>query len=148
MDTSEPSRSWHLGPLHARRLQDLVALGIMPATAAGLLAFAHTNRPAWGMLVAISILVVSQLVSRTRYPLHLMPVARLAICGLIPLLGALVAWAASLFVGVGSLGDSLIPAVMGALPLTVLGGWVRGAQQGDGRGTDSRLPTVRMDLRR
>ena len=125
MSASEPSRSWRLGPLHARRLQDLVALGIVPATAAGLLAFAHTNRLAWGMLVAISILVVSQLVSRTRYPLHLMPVARLAICGLTPLLGALVAWAASLFVGVGSLGDSLIPAVIGALPLTMLGCWVK-----------------------
>ena len=90
---------------------DLVALGIVPAAAAGLLAFAHTNRPYWGGMVAICILVVSQLVSRTRYPLHLMPVARLAVCGLIPFLGGLLAWAVALSVGTGSLGDSLIPAV-------------------------------------
>jgi exopolysaccharide biosynthesis polyprenyl glycosylphosphotransferase len=125
MSASEQSRFWHLGPLNARRLLDLVALGIAPAAAAGLLAFAHTNRPSWGVLVAISILVANQLVSRTRYPLHLMPLARLATCGLTPLLGALLAWAASLFVGVGSLGDSLIPAVMGALPVAALGCWVK-----------------------
>jgi exopolysaccharide biosynthesis polyprenyl glycosylphosphotransferase len=125
MSASEQSRFSHMGPLNARRLLDLVALGIAPAAAAGLLAFAHTNRPSWGVLVAISILVANQLVSRTRYPLHLMPMARLATCGLTPLLGALLAWAASLFVGVGSLGDSLIPAVMGAVPVAALGCWLK-----------------------
>jgi exopolysaccharide biosynthesis polyprenyl glycosylphosphotransferase len=125
MSASEQSRFSHLGPLNARRLLDLVAIGIAPAAAAGLLAFAHTNRPSWGVLVAISILVANQLVNRTRYPLHLMPMARLATCGLTPLLGALLAWAASLFVGVGSLGDSLIPAVMGAVPVAVLGCWLK-----------------------
>jgi exopolysaccharide biosynthesis polyprenyl glycosylphosphotransferase len=125
MSASERSRFWHLGSLNARRLLDLVALGVAPAAAAGLVAFAHTDRPSWGVLVAISILVVNQLVSRTRYPLHLMPIARLATCGLTPLLGALLAWAASLFVGVGSLGDSLIPAVMGALPVAALGCWLK-----------------------
>lgn len=125
MSASEQSRFWQLGPLNARRLLDLVALGIAPAAAAGLLAFGHTNRPSWGALVAISILVVNQLVSRTRYPLHLMPIARLATCFLTPLLGALLAWAVSLFVGVGSLGDSLIPAVMGALPVAALGCWIK-----------------------
>jgi exopolysaccharide biosynthesis polyprenyl glycosylphosphotransferase len=125
MSASERLRSWHLGPLDARRLLDLVALGIAPAAAAGLLAFAHTNRLYWGVLVAVSILVVNQLVSRTRYPLHLMPIARLATCGLAPLLGVLLAWAAALSVGVGSLGDSLIPAVVGALPVAALGCWVK-----------------------
>jgi len=125
MSAPEQSRFWHLGPLNARRALDLVALGVAPAAVAGLLAFGHTNRPSWGVLVAISILVVNQLVSRTRYPLHLMPIARLATCGLTPLLGALLAWAVSLFMGVGSLGDSLIPAVMGALPMSALGCWVK-----------------------
>jgi len=121
MSAPEQSRFWHLGTLDALRVLDLVALGVAPATVAGLLAFGHTNRPSWGVIVAISILAVSQLISRTRYPLHLMPIARLAICGLTPLLGALVAWVAFLFLGVGSLGDSLIPAVMGALPVAAVG---------------------------
>ncbi len=125
MSAPEQSRLFDLGPLNARRLLDLVALGVAPAAAAGLVAFVHTNRPSWGVLVAISIMGVRQLVSRTRYPLHLLPVARLATCGLTTMLGALVAWAASLFVGVGSLGDSLIPAVMGALPVAALGCWVK-----------------------
>jgi exopolysaccharide biosynthesis polyprenyl glycosylphosphotransferase len=121
MSASEHPPSWHLGPRRARRLLDLVALGIAPAAVAGLLALGHTGRPSWGVFVAFSILAVHQLVSRTRYPLHLMPVARLAACALSPLLGALVAWAAFRFVGVASLGDSLIPAVMGALPVSALG---------------------------
>jgi exopolysaccharide biosynthesis polyprenyl glycosylphosphotransferase len=100
---------------------DLVALGIAPAAVAGLLAFGHTSRPSWGVFVAFSILAVHQLISRNRYPLHLMPVARLVACTLTPLLGALLAWAAFSFVGVSSLGDSLIPAVMGALPVSALG---------------------------
>ncbi|MEK6326260.1 MAG: sugar transferase [Actinomycetota bacterium] len=126
LDThTEQPRSWQLGVLNARRVLDLVALGIVPSAAAGLLAFAHTNRPYWGGVVAICILVASQLVSRTRYPLHLMPVARLAMCGMAPFLGALVAWAVALSTGMGSLGDSLIPAVAGAVPLAALGCWVR-----------------------
>lgn len=125
MSAAEHFRSWRLGALNARRLLDVVALGIAPAAAAGLLAFAHTNRPYWGALVAISTLVVYQLLSRTRYPLHLMPIARLAGCGLTPLLGCLLAWAAALAIGVGSLGDSLIPAVIGALPVGALGYWIR-----------------------
>ena len=119
-------RSRHLGALSARRLLDLIALGIVPATAAGVLAFAHSGRPYWGLVVAVSILVANQLVSRTRYPLHLMPIARFATCVLSPLLGALLAWAAALSTGMGSLGDSLVPAVMGALPLAAFGCWIRG----------------------
>jgi exopolysaccharide biosynthesis polyprenyl glycosylphosphotransferase len=102
-----------------------VALGIAPAVVAGLLAFGHTNRASWGIVIAISILAVNQLVSRTRYPLHLMPVARLAACGLTPVVGALVAWASFRFVGAASLGDSLVPALLGALPVSALGFWVK-----------------------
>src|ERR671925_71209 len=125
MSGPEQSRSWQLRPLGARRLLDLVALGIAPAAAAGLLAFSHSHRPWWGVVVAVFILVVSQLISRTRYPLHLMPIARLATYCLTPLLGALLAWAAALSTGMGSLGDSLIPAVVGAVPLAAIGCWVR-----------------------
>jgi exopolysaccharide biosynthesis polyprenyl glycosylphosphotransferase len=120
------SRSWCLRVLTARRLLDLVALGIAPAAAAGLLAFAHTRHPAWGVAVAISILVVNQVISRTRYPLHLMPVTRLITCGLTPLLGVLLAWVAASSLGAGSLGGSLIPAVAGALLIAALGYWVKG----------------------
>jgi exopolysaccharide biosynthesis polyprenyl glycosylphosphotransferase len=109
-----------------RRLLDLLALGIAPAAAGGLLAYAHTNRLGWGALVALSILAVSQLFGQTRYPLHLMPVARLAGSALSALAGALLAWAAGLAMGVGSLGDSLIPAALGASAVAVLGFWVRG----------------------
>jgi exopolysaccharide biosynthesis polyprenyl glycosylphosphotransferase len=125
MSGPEQSRSWQLRPLGARRLLDLVALGIAPAAAAGLLAFSHSHRPWWGVVVATFILVVGQLVSRTRYPLHLMPIARLATCCLTPLLGVLLAWAVALSTGMGSLGDSLIPAVVGAVPLAAIGCWVR-----------------------
>jgi exopolysaccharide biosynthesis polyprenyl glycosylphosphotransferase len=125
MSTPERPRSWPLGPLGARRLLELIAFGIVPATAAGLLAFAHSGRPYWGMVVAVSILVASHLVSRTRYPLHLMPIARLGICCMTPLVGAMLAWAAALSTGMGSLGDSLIPAVLGAVPLAAFGCWVR-----------------------
>ena len=112
--------------LAARRLLDLVALGVAPAVAGGLLAFGHSRHPAWGVAVAISILVVNQLVSRTRYPLHLMPVTRLVTCALTPLLGVLLAWAAVSSLGAGSLGGSLVPAVGGALLVAALGYWVKG----------------------
>ncbi len=75
--STEPRGCLSLRVLTARRLLDLVALGIAPAAAGGLVAFAHTGHPAWGAIVAVSILVVNQLVSETRYPLHLMPVTRL-----------------------------------------------------------------------
>jgi exopolysaccharide biosynthesis polyprenyl glycosylphosphotransferase len=126
MGARKAPRSWSLGPLGARRLLDLIALGIVPATAAGVLAITHSGRPYWGMVVAVSIFVANQLVSRTRYPLHLMPIARFATCVLSPLLGALLAWAVALSTGMGSLGDSLIPAVVGALPLAAFGCWIRG----------------------
>ena len=124
--TPEPPPSLSLRVLTARRLLDLVALGIAPAAAAGLLAFGHTGHPAWGVVVALSILVVNQLVSQTRYPLHLMPVTRLVICGLTPLLGVFLAWVAASSLGTGSVGGSLIPAVAGAFLIATLGYWVKG----------------------
>jgi exopolysaccharide biosynthesis polyprenyl glycosylphosphotransferase len=126
MIAADQPRSRNLGALSARRLLDLIALGFAPAIVAGLLAFAHSGRPYWGMIVAVSILVASQLVSRTRYPLHLMPIARLGICVVSPVLGALLAWAVAHSTGMGSLGDSLIPAVLGACPLAAFGCWMRG----------------------
>ena len=100
--TPEPPPSLSLRVLTARRLLDLVALGIAPAVAAGLLAFGHTGQLAWGVVVALSILVVNQLVSQTRYPLHLMPVTGLVICGLTPLLGVFLAWVAASSLGTSS----------------------------------------------
>ena len=126
LSTAERYRSLRLRVLTARRLLDLVALGIAPAAAAGLLAFAHTGRPAWGAVVAISILVVNERINQTRYPLHLMPVTRLVICGLTPLLGVSLAWAAATSLGTGPLGGSLIPAVAGAFLIATLGYWVKG----------------------
>jgi exopolysaccharide biosynthesis polyprenyl glycosylphosphotransferase len=124
--TLEPPPPLSLRVLTARRLLDLVALGIAPAAAAGLLAFGHTGHPPWGVVVALSVLVVNQLVSQTRYPLHLMPVTRLVICGLTPLLGVLLAWVAASSLGTGSVGGSLIPAVAGAFLIATLGYWVKG----------------------
>jgi exopolysaccharide biosynthesis polyprenyl glycosylphosphotransferase len=115
-----------LGVFTARRLLDLIALGLAPGIAAGLLAFAHTRQPAWGVAVAVSILVVNQLVSRTRYPLHLMPVTRFVTCGLTPFMGVLLAWAAASSLGAGALGASVIPAVIGGMLVAALGYWAKG----------------------
>jgi exopolysaccharide biosynthesis polyprenyl glycosylphosphotransferase len=114
-----------LDSLNARRLLDLVALGIAPAAAAGLLAYAHTGLVSWGVIVATSVLVVNQLVARTRYPLHLMPVARLAIQGLAPVVGVFAAWGAAFSLGVASLGGSVVPAIVGAWLIAALGCWIK-----------------------
>src|SRR5688572_29323826 len=54
--STEPRGPVSLRVLTARRLLDLFALGVAPAAAGGLVAFAHTGHPAWGAIVAVSIL--------------------------------------------------------------------------------------------
>ena len=85
------NRSRPLGALRAQRLIDLVGLRLAPALTGGLIAYSHYRQLGPAVLVFASMLAAAQLIERPRFPLQLMPAARVAIALLAPVLGAAVA---------------------------------------------------------
>ena len=72
----------------ARRLIGVLGTQVAPAATAGLLVYLHTRGPREALLAFSAILAGCWLVGRFRYPLHLMPTARLLLTVVGPGIGA------------------------------------------------------------
>jgi exopolysaccharide biosynthesis polyprenyl glycosylphosphotransferase len=114
-----------LRALEAQRLIDLVALRVAPSLAAGLIAYSHMGDVGKALVVGAAVFAVAQLIVSARFPLHLMPAARVVLALVAPLLGGAAAWLL-----IGTAGDSypLVEyqaVVLGAWLVLALGVWIR-----------------------
>src|SRR4029079_2695244 len=113
-----------LRALEAQRLLDLIALKVLPALAAGLIAYLHVGRVGYAVVLGAAMLVALQLVERCALPLDLMPAARIALALVAPLLGAVLALVLELGAGDHVALGPLEPSVIGAWLVLALGAWV------------------------
>ena len=113
-----------LRALEAQRLLDLIALKVMPAAAAGLIAYLHLGQIGYAVVLGGAMLVALQLVERCALPLDLMPAARIALVLVAPVLGAMLALVLELGAGDHVALGPLEPSVIGAWLVLALGAWV------------------------
>ena len=110
--------------LRARRVIDLVGLRVAPAATAALIVWSHTNYGK-GLITFLAVLVAGQVLERARFPLSLMPAARIFVGLAAPLLGMGTAALAMLAMErTLSFGD-MAAAVIGAWLVLALGAWIR-----------------------
>jgi exopolysaccharide biosynthesis polyprenyl glycosylphosphotransferase len=110
--------------LGARRAIDVVGLRLAPAVTAALIVWSHTNYGK-GVVTFVAVLVAGFLLERSRFPLSLMPAARIALALIAPVLG--VAIAALLMLAMErtlSFAD-MAAAVIGAWLVLAIGAWIR-----------------------
>jgi len=108
MDSSTPLP--HLTALRAQRMLGIFGFSVAPALTAGLMSGNHLHSPGYGVIVFVSVLAASLILERERYPLHLMPLASLAIRALAPVLGIGLALATFALAGAPqSAGDMVVP---------------------------------------
>jgi lipopolysaccharide/colanic/teichoic acid biosynthesis glycosyltransferase len=112
---NEPSASL-TGP-SAHKIIQLVGLRVAPALAGGMITYAHLQSEWQGLLMFVSMFAAMALLLRPRYPLHLIPIAAVAVYLAGPLIGALVAIALS------EMSNSITPLTWGDVAASVLGAW-------------------------
>jgi exopolysaccharide biosynthesis polyprenyl glycosylphosphotransferase len=81
-----------LRALNAQRLVDVAALRVAPSVAAGLIAYSHMGSVGEGLIVFVAVLAAAQLIETARFPVHLMPAARVVLALVAPVLGSAGAW--------------------------------------------------------
>jgi lipopolysaccharide/colanic/teichoic acid biosynthesis glycosyltransferase len=113
-----------LRALEAQRLLDLIALKLMPAVAAGLIAYLHQGQVGYAVVLAAAMFLALQLVERCALPLDLMPAARITAALVAPVLGASLALVLELGAGDHVALGSLEPSVIGAWLVLALGAWI------------------------
>ena len=113
----------YLTAFRARRLLDVSAYRLAPAAVAGLMASGHLNRAGDGLIVFGAIVLASALLEREQMPLHLMPLAWLAVRTAVPVLGAAMALAVFAIVGAGQPVTAMFIPVVGAWLVTAFATW-------------------------
>jgi exopolysaccharide biosynthesis polyprenyl glycosylphosphotransferase len=114
-----------LRALEAQRLIDLIGLKLVPALAAGLLAYAHLRNTGAAVLIAASMLAAPCLVARTELPIEMMSAARLALGLMTPVTGVALALAVTAVSGLRLELGAVIAPLIGALLVMALGAWVK-----------------------
>ena len=102
--------------LRAQRMLGALAYGVAPAAAAALIAIGHLDSAGRGAVVFAAVLFANWLLTRSRYPLLLMPLASLLVRVCVPVLGAGIAL--GVFAAAGR------PASAGQLVASVVGAWI------------------------
>jgi exopolysaccharide biosynthesis polyprenyl glycosylphosphotransferase len=138
-----------MGALRIHRLIDVVALRLAPAAAAGLVAWLGIDEPGRAVLVFLSMLASAHLLERSRFPLTLLPVGRIAMLTMAPVLGGLGALMITAFAGDAIAPDRLAAPVVAAWLTLAIGVWVRSRVE---RVTPARVavigsPELTADLR-
>ena len=109
--------------LRAQRLLATSAYRVAPAAVAGLMAGGHSESAGIGAIVFISVLAASLALDREQYPIHLMPVASLAVRASVPVFGVMVALALLVFAGNPESVTSMVTPVAGAWAVMAFAGW-------------------------
>ncbi len=110
--------------LHAQRCLAVVAFGVAPALAAGLMAASHLQSAGHGAVVFLALFGTSLLLERDRRPLHLMPLASLVIRALVPVIGIGLALLAFALAGQPAAAQDMVVPVVGAWLVTAFAAWV------------------------
>jgi exopolysaccharide biosynthesis polyprenyl glycosylphosphotransferase len=118
-------RRSRLRALEAQRLIDLLALRLAPSSAAGLIAYSHIGNVGEGLIVFVAMLAATQLIDSSRFPLVLMPAARLMIAFASPVLGAAIAWLVMSAAGDPYPVSQFEAIVLGAWLVLALGAWIK-----------------------
>jgi exopolysaccharide biosynthesis polyprenyl glycosylphosphotransferase len=118
-------RRSRLRALEAQRLIDLLALRLAPSAAAGLIAYSHIGNVGEGLIVFVAMLAATQLIDSSRFPLVLMPAARLMIAFASPVLGAAIAWLVMSAAGDPYPVSQFEAIVLGAWLVLALGAWIK-----------------------
>jgi exopolysaccharide biosynthesis polyprenyl glycosylphosphotransferase len=119
-DVRKPS----IRALGARRAIDFVGLRIAPAATAALIIWSHTNYGK-GFVTFLAVLVAGQLLERSRFPLSLMPAARIGLALIAPVLGVALAALLMLAMERTLTFADMAAAVIGAWLVLALGAWIR-----------------------
>jgi len=121
---SAPTVRRRIRALDARRTIDLIALRIAPALSGALIILSHAGLGRSAVVFA-AMLVAGQLLERARFPLALVPTARIALAMLTPLIGVAGASILMTVLGAGIPLADLSAAVMGSWLVLALGAWIR-----------------------
>jgi lipopolysaccharide/colanic/teichoic acid biosynthesis glycosyltransferase len=118
----------YLSGLSAQRLVELLGLRLAPAFAAAGIAYTRLDSVLEALLVLTAMVAISSLARRPRYPMHLMPVASWLIYLLVPPAGVLLATLVMAADGNSATEPQgpaeLMPPILGAWLMTILGAWV------------------------
>ena len=133
LPTRAPSRSRPLGALRAQRLIDLVALRLAPAGTGAVIAYSHSQDPGTTLVVFAALFTAAQLIERSRFPLALMPAARVALGLVAPALGLAAALAVMALVGRPEAAAEFVPALAGCWLVLGLGAWTKSRVQRSAR---------------
>jgi exopolysaccharide biosynthesis polyprenyl glycosylphosphotransferase len=110
--------------LGARRAIELIGLRIAPAATAGLIVWSHTTHGK-GLVTFVAVLAAGQLLERVRFPMSLMPAARIGLALTAPVLGMTLAALLMLAMERTLTFTDLAAAVIGAWLVLALGAWIR-----------------------
>ncbi len=120
----DEARSRPLGALRAQSLIDVIGLRFAPALTGGLIMLSHSGSPEAAALVFAAMFAAAQMIERSRFPLQLLPAARLMLALGAPALGA--AGVLALLAALGTADVSgLVAAVVGAWLVLGLGAWTK-----------------------
>ena len=100
----------------AQHLIDIVALRVAPALTSALIVSLHLDSVGLGAVVFVCMLAAAQLVERSRFPLELLPAARVALAAFAPVLGA------GLVVGITAATGKVLP--LADLGTALAAGWL------------------------
>jgi len=121
----EQARSRPLGALRAQGLMDLVGLRLAPAVTAGVVAFLHSGRLGGSLIVFLAMFAGMQLIERSRFPLALMPAARIGMGFVAPVAAAATMLGVTALAGHPASAGEYVAAVIGAWLMLALGAWTK-----------------------
>jgi lipopolysaccharide/colanic/teichoic acid biosynthesis glycosyltransferase/nucleotide-binding universal stress UspA family protein len=124
-EQGDPAGRRRMGALRIHRLTDAVALRLAPAVVAGLVAWLGIGNLGRAVLVMLSMLASAHLLGRSRFPLSLLPVGRIAMLTTAPVLGGLGALMITAFAGDAIAPARLVAPVVAAWLTLAIGVWVK-----------------------
>jgi len=119
------ARSRPMGALRAQNLMDVVGMRLAPALTAGIIAYLHSVDLGEAIIVFAAMLAAFQLVERSRFPMALMPAARLGVGLTAPVLAAAAMIGVTALVGDAAQLGNFTAAIAGAWVMLGLGAWMK-----------------------
>jgi len=104
---------------------DLVGLRLAPAVTAGVVAYLHSGRIGDSLLVFGAMFAGMQLIERSRFPLALMPAARIGLGFFAPVAAAATMLGVTALAGQPANAGEYVAAVVGAWLMLALGAWMK-----------------------
>ncbi len=104
---------------------DLVGLRLAPSLTAGVIAYLHSERVGEALIVFAAMFAGMQIIERSRFPLGLMPAARIGLGFMAPVVAAAVMLGVTALAGHGASAGEFAAAIVGAWLMLALGAWMK-----------------------